>query len=294
MKAMDPSIETVVCGSSNEHMPEFGAWETAVLQECYENVDYISMHQYYDAPEQGTMHHIAKALRMDKFIDSVVALADAAKATHKSDKTLNISFDEWNVWYHSNEADEHNEPWQQAPHLLEDVYDFQDALLVGSSLITLLKHVDRVKIACFAQLVNVIAPILTDKTGLIKQTIFTPLADVSKYGYGETLLTHVKSDTYHVTEFGDVPYLDAVIVKNDVNQYTVFAVNRHQTESLTLDIGVNAGEKLVNISHRNYTCDDPHLTNTKEQVVPITMKEDLQEERYHHFRGTLFVFRPLV
>lgn len=293
MKAMDPSIETVVCGSSNEHMPEFGKWETAVLQECYENVDYISMHQYYEAPEQGTMHHIAKAIRMDEFINSVIALADAAKATHKSDKTLNISFDEWNVWYHSNEANENNAPWQQAPHLLEDVYDFQDALLVGSSLITLLKHVDRVKIACFAQLVNVIAPILTDKTGLIKQTIFTPLADVSKYGYGETLLTNTDSELYNVSEFGDVPYLDAVIIKNDVNQYTVFAVNRHPSESLRLNIGMNAGDTLTNISQYSYACDDPHYTNTKERVVPVTVKEKVDEVSLPPFSWNVIRFQTL-
>jgi len=176
---------------------------------------------------------------------------------------------------------------------LEDVYDFQDALLVGSSLITLLKHVDRVKIACFAQLVNVIAPILTDKTGLIKQTIFTPLADVSKYGYGETLLTNTDSELYNVSEFGDVPYLDAVIIKNDVNQYTVFAVNRHPSESLRLNIGVNAGDTLTNISQYSYACDDPHYTNTKERVVPVTVKEKVDEVSLPPFSWNVIRFQTL-
>ncbi len=79
-----------------------------------------------------------------------------------------LSFDEWNVWFHANAADDDtmkNRPWSVAPHLLEDRYDFEDALLVGLMLITLLKHSDRVRMACLAQLVNVIAPIMTEENG---------------------------------------------------------------------------------------------------------------------------------
>ncbi|MCH4165694.1 MAG: alpha-N-arabinofuranosidase [Lentilactobacillus diolivorans] len=274
MRSLDPTIETVVCGSSNEDTPTFGKWETNVLNECYDNVDYISMHQYYDLPSKGTLHHVAKSIRMDKFINSVVALCDAVKATKKSSKTLNISFDEWNVWYHSNEHDEHVKPWQHAPHLLEDVYTFEDALLIGSSLITLLKHVDRVKIACFAQLVNVIAPILTSKNGLIKQTIFIPIRDVSAYGYGETLRTSVQSPTYKAPEFGDVQYLDSVIVKNTDNRYTVFAVNRHETETMNLDVNINDHE-FHETKHLSYSCSDPKFVNSKEQSIE---EETIQDQ----------------
>ncbi|MFC6260880.1 arabinosylfuranosidase ArfA [Levilactobacillus fujinensis] len=273
MRSLDPSIKIVVCGSSNEHTPTFGKWETTVLDECYDNVDYLSMHQYYELPSQGTMHHVAKAIRMDQFINSVVALCDAAKATKKSAKTLNISFDEWNVWYHSNEHDAHLKPWQQAPHQLEDVYNFEDALLVGSSLITLLKHADRVKIACFAQLVNVIAPILTTKEGVLKQTIFTPLRDVSQYAHGTALRTSAQSPTYQVPEFGDVPYLDAVTVKNDAHHYTIFAVNRHQTEALNLIVKLN-DDRYQETSHLSYSCSDPEFKNSADQAV---REENIQD-----------------
>jgi alpha-N-arabinofuranosidase len=290
MKMLDPTIELIVCGSSNGNMPTFGEWEIAVLSECYENVDYISMHQYYDAPSLGTMHHIAKSLRMDKFINSVVALTDAMKATKKSNKTLNISFDEWNVWYHSNEADKHVTPWQHAPHLLEDIYDFQDALLVGASLITLLKHADRVKIACFAQLVNVIAPILTDETGLIKQTIFTPIADVSKYGQGEVLQTAIQSDTYHVDEFGEVPYLDAVLVKNSDTQYTAFAINRSLDESMTLNVGINNEMDVKSYKHISYSCTDPDFKNTKDNSVIPEVIDDQAEINLKPFSWNVINF----
>jgi len=266
MKTMDPSIETVVCGSSNEDTPTFGKWELQVLDECYDNVDYISMHQYYDLPSHGTMHHIAKALRMDKFINSVVALCDAAKAFKKSDKQLNISFDEWNVWYHSNEANTKVQSWQEAPRLLEDQYDFQDALLVGSTLITLLKHADRVKIACFAQLVNVIAPIMTSPHGLFKQTIFYPIMHVSKFAHGTVLQTKIKSDTYTVQEFGHVNYLDSIVIKNDDNQYTIFAINRNQHENLHLTVNLDNSRFKV-IDHISYQSSDPHFQNSEESAV---------------------------
>lgn len=98
---------------------------------------------------------------MDRFIGSVVAICDYVKAKRRSSKTINLSFDEWNVWFHSNGADRRVEPWSVAPPLLEDIYTMEDALLVGSMLLSLLRRSDRVKIACLAQLVNVIAPIMT-------------------------------------------------------------------------------------------------------------------------------------
>ena len=94
----------------------------------------------------------------------------------QSRNSLHLSFDEWNVWYHSHGQDKNIKPWSVAPHQLEDVYDFADALLVGSLLITLLRHADRVKIACLAQLVNVIAPIMTADGGPAwRQTILLSL-----------------------------------------------------------------------------------------------------------------------
>ena len=155
MKFMDPTIETVACGSSNLTMPTFGSWEYTVLDECYDEVDYLSLHQYYGNYANDTVDFLASSKGMDDFISGVVAICDAVKAKKHGKKQINLSFDEWNVWYHSNEQDQKLEKWVRAPHQLEDVYNFEDALLVGSMLITLLRHADRVKIACLAQLINV-------------------------------------------------------------------------------------------------------------------------------------------
>ncbi|MFY9356567.1 MAG: alpha-N-arabinofuranosidase, partial [Defluviitoga tunisiensis] len=216
MKIVDPSIQLVVCGSSGWHIPTFGEWEATVLEHTYDYVDYISLHAYYDNYEDNIENFLAKSIDMDSYIKSVIATCDYIKGKKKSKKTINISFDEWNVWFHSREADKKVEPWQIAPPLLEDVYTFEDALLVGLMLITLLKNADRVKIACLAQLVNVIAPIMTRKGGgAWRQTIFYPFMHASNFGRGKVLQPVISTDKYDTKDFKEVPFVDSIPVFNE-------------------------------------------------------------------------------
>lgn len=237
MRAVDDSLELVACGSSSMDNPTFGDWERIVLDQCYDNVDYLSLHRYYgfynDDDPTDLKNYLGKNVDLDQFIKGVVAICDAEKAKRRSDKTINLSLDEWNVWYHSNEADTKVKPWQKAPHMLEDVYNFEDALLVGSLLITLLKNSDRVKIACLAQLVNVIAPIMTTDEGVWYQSIFYPFMQVSNYGKGIALAPKVDVKTYKSREFPEVPYLDSIATYDDQNgEMTIFAENKNQTDRL--------------------------------------------------------------
>ena len=169
MRQVDPDLELVVCGSSGAGMPTFGEWERVVLEETYDDVDYISCHAYYEPIDGDFGSFLASAVNMDRFIESVVATADHVKALKRSDKTINISFDEWNVWYQSryNDVDRITdvEAWPVAPRLLEDAYSVMDAVVFGNLLISLLRHADRVTSASLAQLVNVIAPIMTEPGG---------------------------------------------------------------------------------------------------------------------------------
>lgn len=165
MKWTDPSIELVACGSSNINMPTFGEWKRTVLRECYEHVDYISLHNYYGNPDNDTASYLASAVDMDSFIKQAAAICDEVKREKKSDKTVNLSFDEWNIRFHSSEQDKKVDKWQVAPPLLDDIYNLEDAVVLGDLLITLLNNSDRVKIACLVQLVNVIAPIMTATGG---------------------------------------------------------------------------------------------------------------------------------
>ncbi|NCB93557.1 MAG: alpha-N-arabinofuranosidase [Clostridia bacterium] len=272
MKMLDPTIETVACGSSSLYMDTFGSWEEGVLDIAYDQVDYLSLHQYYGNRDNDTPDFLASNVGMDEFISSVVSICDCVKAKKRSKKKINLSFDEWNVWYHSNEADEKLEKWVKAPHQLEDIYNFEDALLVGSMLITMLRHADRVKIGCLAQLVNVIAPIMTSDTGAWRQTIFYPFMYTSKYGRGTVLHTVVKSPVYESKTYGVAPYLDSVLVYNEEEEeLTVFAVNKSLDEDmeLTCDLRQFADYKVA--EHVVLTHDDMKAVNTQEdpdQVAP--------------------------
>jgi len=264
MKLVDPTIELVACGSSSRHMPAFPEWEATVLDHTYEHVEYISLHSYYGNRDGDTANYLARSLDMDAFIRSVISTCDYIKAKKRSKKTINLSFDEWNVWFHSNEADRKIAPWSIAPSLLEDTYTFEDALVVGTLLITLVRHADRVKMACLAQLVNVIAPIMTETGGgSWKQTIFYPFADMSRFGRGVVLNTPISSPVYDCQDFTDVPYLESVTVWNEAEaEVTIFAVNRHLEEALTLecDLGNLANYQLI--EHSVMTHDDLKKRNT--------------------------------
>ncbi len=238
MKWVDPTIETVLCGSSARNMHSFGDWEATTLDIAYDNIDYVSLHQYYGNHSKDTASFLAKSLELDDFIYSVICTCDFVKAKKRSKKIINLSFDEWNVWYHSNGAP--FEKWSTAPNQLEDIYNFEDALVTACMLITLLRHADRVKIACLAQLVNVIAPIFT-KTGgsAFRQTIFYPFAKMSKYAKGSAIKPIVDSPRYDCKEFSDVPYLEAVASYNEEkDEAALFCVNRSTEENMLLDISL--------------------------------------------------------
>lgn len=277
MKLVDDSIELVLCGSSSSEMPTFASWEAEVLDQAYEYVDYISLHRYYGNQENDISNYLAKSLDMDHFIKSVVAIADYVKAKKKSDKTINLSFDEWNVWYHSNEETDNTEPWQVAPPILQDIYNFEDALLVGCLLITLLKNSDRVKIACLAQLVNVIAPIMTEAEGdAWKQTIFYPFQQVSDYGRGIALTPNVQVESYDSTDFKNVPYLESISVLNEeAKELVIFAVNRSQTEAINFEAQISEIEisSVIEFSQMSgFDLKDINEKNAK-RVQPNESKE---------------------
>ena len=281
MKWVDPSIELVACGSSGSGMPTFGDWELAMLNECYDNIDYVSLHRYYGNPTGDTANFLASTMDMDDFIRSVVSICDAVKGKKHSKKQVNLSFDEWNVWYHSNEQDQEiwkREKWDRALPLLEDIYNFEDALLVGAMLITLLRNADRVKIACLAQLVNVIAPIMTrNGGGCWAQTIYYPFMHMSKYGRGTALRAIIDSPKYDCKEFQDVPIIDAMATLSDEGEVSVFAVNRDLSEDCVLDLDLRSFGRLEMTEHIVMHHDDVRSVNTEEKpdnVIPSSVPVD--------------------
>lgn len=264
MRAVDPSIELVACGSSYPAMPTFPDWDVEVLTHLYGHVDYISLHQYFNNRENNLGKFLAQSRVIDQQIRDVIAVCDLVRARKRGRRDIQLAFDEWNVWYHSTETDNKREPWLEAPPLLEDIYTLEDALVIGCILITLLRHADRVKIACMAQLVNVIGPIFTQTGGgCYRQTIFYPFRDASKYGRGEVLRGELQCDTYEVADIGTVDWLEIVLVLQRENgALTFFAVNRHPAEPLTLRVDVRGFSRCEFIEHVVLDGDDPKARNT--------------------------------
>ena len=276
MKWVDPSIELVACGSSSSEMPTFGSWELAMLDECYENIDYVSLHRYYGNPTGDTPGFLARTMDLDSFIHSVVSICDAVKAKKHSRKTVHLSFDEWNVWYHSRRQDEEiwkQEKWGRSLPLLEDVYNFEDALLTGSMLLTFLRNADRVKIACMAQLVNVIAPIMTRKGGgCWAQTTFYPFLHASRYGRGTALRALVQTPSYTCSDYEDVPLVDLAATLEDSGNVTVCCVNRSMTEPVSLSLDMRSFGGLRFAEHILLHHDDVNAVNTEshpDNVKPV-------------------------
>ena len=275
MKLMDDSIECVACGSAHINMPTFGTWEREVLEEAYDYIDYISCHQYFSNKAGDTEDFFASIDSLDDFINTVAGICDEVKSAKGSDKTVNISFDEWNCWYHVTEEDDERmkkDPWGVAPHLLEDIYTYEDAISNGLALIKFMKHADRVKIACLAQLVNVIAPIMTDRDGKAwRQTIFYPFLHASLYGRGTAIMPSVDTEKHPTSKHGSVTDIEASAVYNeDKHRLTVFAVNRTLDKHIPLELSLKGFGEFKNVRHIFLESSDMLLTNSAadEKVSP--------------------------
>ncbi len=284
MKWVDPSIELVACGSSSSQMPTFGSWEYTMLDECYDTVDYVSLHRYYGNPTNDTPGFLARTMDLDDFIHTVVCICDSVKGKKHSRKSLNLSFDEWNVWYHSGAQDREiwkRDKWGRALPLLEDIYNFEDALLCGSILNTFLRNADRVKIACLAQLVNVIAPIMTRNGGGVwAQTTYWPMAYVSKYGRGTSLMLNVDSPVYDTSDYEKVPVVDASAVLGDDGAVALFCLNRDMEEDVLVNADLRGFGDMKLEEHVVLHHDDVKAVNTEsdpDNVHPVNAAGDTLE-----------------
>jgi alpha-N-arabinofuranosidase len=221
-------------------MPQYLTWDREVLEECFDQVDGLSLHAYYgNTPAltgNSTARYLAMNLDMDRQIREVAAVCDYVQGLRRSNKRLWLSFDEWNVWYRARSGDAVNGRRQFAPKLLEEVYNLEDALLVGGFVNTLLRNADRVRVGCLAQLVNVIAPIVTSDTGLLRQSTWFPYAWALRYARGRVLDLRVDAETYPIRSAGlqadfarndQVPFVDVVATLDAQNgQACLLMLNR--------------------------------------------------------------------
>jgi alpha-N-arabinofuranosidase len=240
MRVIDPELQLIACGSSGTFMPTYMTWDREVLEECYDQVDGISLHAYYGNTAEwsgnSTSRYLAMNLDMDRHIHEISAVCDYVQALQRSSKRLWLSFDEWNVWYRARDAKAMDGGRTAAPRLLEEVYNLEDALLVGGFINTLLRNSDRVRVACLAQLVNVIAPLVTNESGVLRQSTYYPYSWALRYARGRVLDVRVESETYPINAKGlqadfardaNVPFVDLVATLDErAGQAAVLALNR--------------------------------------------------------------------
>ncbi|GAB7129475.1 alpha-L-arabinofuranosidase AbfA [Silvimonas sp. JCM 19000] len=268
MRQVDPTITLAACGSSQWDMPTYGEWEHTVLDHCFDEVDFISLHTYFTNRYDSTEEFFGNIEQTDQFIKEIVAVADGVAARKHSRKRIMLSFDEWNVWYKARSIDDLRKPgWPQAPRLIEEVYNFEDALVNGGALIVMMNNCDRVKTACLAQLVNVIGPIMTEPGGAAwRQTIFYPFAQASQFAHGRVLRPVIDSPSYSAKSFAEIPYLCASVVDDEsTGQSVIFALNRHLTDEMELRIelrGLGRERQIVQALELHHT--NMKATNTRE------------------------------
>lgn len=239
MRWVDPGIELTACGSSNHDLPTFGRWENEVLEHCFDEVDFISVHAYFENPHGDTAEFLGNIEKTDTYIREVAAIADAVAARRHSPKRMKIAVDEWNIWYKARgEAHLRQPGWPEAPRLIEEVYNFEDALAAGGALCVLLNNADRVRCACLAQMVNAIGAIMTEPGGPAwRQTIFHPFALASRHARGLALRPVVQSPGRRGRQFPEMPHLVAAATHDPATRRTaVFALNRHLSDEQDLTV----------------------------------------------------------
>jgi alpha-N-arabinofuranosidase len=286
MRYVDPSLKLIACGSSGPFMPTYLEWDREVLEQCYQYVDGLSLHRYFGNNERDTggdtSKYLALNLSMERQIAETIAVCDLVRGHKRSPKKLWLSFDEWNVWYRTNTGDAVDGHRQEAPHLLEEVYNLEDALLVGGLINSLLRNADRVKLACLAQLINVIAPIMTDANGILQQTIYYPYSWALQFARGTVLNLLVESSTYEVSGLDQVGHVDVAgsLDRND-GKLSLFILNRDLSKAHDVEVVWEDAAPARVISASVLTGDDLKASNTfaaPRRVVPQAFSAPVSSE----------------
>ncbi|MDA1256565.1 MAG: alpha-N-arabinofuranosidase [Chloroflexi bacterium] len=274
MKGVDPTIETIIAGSSGNHMPEYMEWDRVALEYTWDHVDYISAHRYSRNERDDTPWFLAEGVEIERIIEDYRSLLGYVRAVKKSSKRVYLSFDEWNVWYRARGGDFSHGNWDRAPHLIEEEYNLEDALVIAQYLNAFIRNADVVKIACLAQIVNVIAPVLTRKDGLLFQSIYHPIVRYAELASGISLTPVVDGPVYTAGERGETPVLDvSAAYDGATGKATAFVVNRDPSQSVRVTINISGRSVSGAGDGWLLTGDDPKAQNSwdaPKAVVPST------------------------
>jgi alpha-N-arabinofuranosidase len=273
MRWVDEDLTLAACGSSQRALSTYAAWEYEVLMQCFDKVDFISLHAYFRNDSDDIQTFFKEVDNLDYFIKEVAAIADAVAAKKGSTRKIMLSLDEWNVWYKAHRPQDLKKPgWPEAPPLLEEIYNFEDALVVGGALIVMMNNADRVKVACLAQLVNVIGAIFTETGGAAwRQTIFHPFAQASRHGHGKVLQLKTTFDDAAAADGEAAGLMTTLVLDEEGGAATLFALNRSDRSEveLTADLsGLGEGWTVASASRLHH--DDLKAANTRERPDEVS------------------------
>ena len=263
MKGMDPSIQLVAAGSSGRALPTYLEWDRVVLERCWDDIDFISAHRYSRNYQDDTPWFLAEGVEIDRILDDYAGVIAYVKGVKKSDHDVHVSFDEWNVWYKDRRG---NGGWQTGPALIEERYDLQDALVCAQYLNAFIRRAGLVKSACLAQIVNVIAAVLTNEKGTLKQTIYHPSAMYAAVARGLSLTPVIDAPRYSAGDREDVPVIDASASFDErTGEFSLFIVNRSVDEDARVTVRF-ADRTVTGVGNvQLLSGDDPKLENTWER-----------------------------
>lgn len=288
MHWVDPTIKLIACGSSYETLPTYLEWDRVMLKDLFKQVDYLSTHNYTMNAGQGTRNYLASYQQLDTHIKNSKKVIDYVKAQGKFKKDIKICLDEWNVWNFQDIKMESlsdldgittfdmtsAEKWEIAPPILQEKYSLLDALTFGGLGIALLKNADTVEIACLAQLINVIAPITTQKGGgILKQSTYYPFELLSEYGRGTVMQTVSEGDTFDCIYGEGLPAAECALIHDEKSgEIRIFALNTEE-DDLELEIDLQGYGDLSLKKQIVLSGDDLSAINTFEAPETVVPKE---------------------
>ncbi len=264
MKAVDPKIKLVASGSSNYGAnADWIGWNRTVLTTLRNQVDYISLHTYIGNQDNNLEKFLGRSQQIEQYIDVTAGLIKQAQSGQPAPRPITIAYDEWNVWYRAHNAEK-----------LEEVYNFEDALATGMFFNAFFRHADVVKMANLAQMVNVIAPIMTNKQGLFLQTTYFPLVEFGKQRGNTALDVWSSGPTYSIDKRPALPYLD-VSSTYDAKNGAIFlnVLNRNKDHDIAARIENEAGHLDSSMSIWEMNHADLKATHTfgdDKKVRPVT------------------------
>jgi alpha-N-arabinofuranosidase len=271
MRWQDPNVKLVLCGSSNTDMPTYPEWDRVVLETCWEHVDYLALHYYATNYQNDTASYLAMAAQFESHLDALAGLLRYVKAKRRSRHNVLLSWDEWNVWYKDRSG---RGGWTEAPRLSEELYNLEDALVVAQWMSVFLRRCDVLDIACLAQIVNTISPLLTTPEQLLRQTTFYPFVLFSTHAAGQSLDPLIVAPEYETKLFGSMPLLDVSASYDAANDRgAVFVVNRSQHEAVTTDVVWRDAAPARATAIYQLSGADPKAINTFEQPEVIVPKQ---------------------